>query len=666
MSSENDEQSSPHSPIGRSAPESFPKKQIVRYTRDFLLSFSGLDVCKKLPDGFDISFLSDLEEAAITAFERQRTGGSLSLQGSRRGEYGSQSLNRADGSIGYTRGSSGRWEVRSSGSSEREGDFQPEWESSTHDTGRRFGSQSRRTWQNPEHDGLLGSGAFARPSGYAGAQALRSRGDVQLSRSMEPYQPPRPYKAVAYSRKDSNDLCNDETFGSTESSSEDRVEEERKRRESFELMRKEQRKALLEKHNNDVHEGNMDADIIALLENSDADKCTKNRCKHDEPPASSVCQTSSSISSSNHVPVVRPLVPPGFATVQLEKNHSVRSASVDKNSVLPSKECEQGLNLPINKQKGMPASTADENDCSSAPSSVESVIACNNFSLNATALQEVHKVQEAGIQNETFPEKVEGCDTVTVVSEEHSTSILGKLFGNAMVKDSDGLANDVQNHINGADVAPWSQGASGSSKFFHLFHEEIEEKKAIEEKSSRDLLQLIVSDDNLNSQVCISSEDEVAKQMNAAQHSEDFVTPHISTGVPSDSHRSDDKQNLSCVLTCEDLEQSILAVVKESSSGIHSMQEPKTLFDGKFEEHKDNVDDHASQHLLSLLQRGVNLKETRSSPGLDAAESDEMHAFSDAEVSLGLQISDNIAMKVSEEHNSDKRLTLKHCLVRHL
>ncbi|KAG0497915.1 hypothetical protein HPP92_002606 [Vanilla planifolia] len=211
-----------------------------------------------------------------------------------------------------------------------------------------------------------------------------------------------------------------------------------------------------------------------------------------------------------------PLVPPGFATVQLEKNHSVRSVSVDKNSVLPSKE-------------------------------FESVIACNNFSLNATALQEVHKVQEAGIQMKLFLKRWKD---VTL------SLLYACLLSPISMKEYFALG-------------------------CHSSHFSVE-KKAIEEKSSRDLLQLIVSDDNLNSQVCISSEDEVAKQMNAAQHSEDFVTPHISTGVPSDSHRSDDKQNLSCVLTCEDLEQSILAVVKESSSGIHSMQEPKTLFDGKF------------------------------------------------------------------------------------
>lgn len=68
--------------------------------------------------------------------------------------------------------------------------------SSNAESGRRFGNQARRFWQHQEHDGLLGSGAFPRPPGYTGASAPKGRGNghYQLSRSTEPYQPPRPYK----------------------------------------------------------------------------------------------------------------------------------------------------------------------------------------------------------------------------------------------------------------------------------------------------------------------------------------------------------------------------------------------------------------------------------------------------------------------------------------
>lgn len=63
--------------------------------------------------------------------------------------------------------------------------------------GRRYGNTSRRSWQGPDHDGLLGSGSFPRPSGLAaGIMAPKSRGDdqYQLKKSNEPYHPPRPYK----------------------------------------------------------------------------------------------------------------------------------------------------------------------------------------------------------------------------------------------------------------------------------------------------------------------------------------------------------------------------------------------------------------------------------------------------------------------------------------
>jgi hypothetical protein len=65
------------------------------------------------------------------------------------------------------------------------------------DSGKRFGNQSRRSLQGPEHDGLLGSGSFPRPTGYApGSSAPKFRANVnyQPNRSNEPYHPPRPYK----------------------------------------------------------------------------------------------------------------------------------------------------------------------------------------------------------------------------------------------------------------------------------------------------------------------------------------------------------------------------------------------------------------------------------------------------------------------------------------
>lgn len=49
----------------------------------------------------------------------------------------------------------------------------------------------------PEHDGLLGSGSFPRPSGYAAgisAAKVRANENYQLDKKNEPYQPPRSFK----------------------------------------------------------------------------------------------------------------------------------------------------------------------------------------------------------------------------------------------------------------------------------------------------------------------------------------------------------------------------------------------------------------------------------------------------------------------------------------
>ncbi|KAL0428819.1 UNVERIFIED_CONTAM: hypothetical protein Sradi_0507900 [Sesamum radiatum] len=265
-------------------------KQKISYSRDFLLSLSNLDICKKLPSGFDESPISEFEDALLRLPDRPRIPGSLPVHGFRRNEYGSSPPTRG-GSGSYPRGTSGKWESRSSGRSDRDSDSQSDRESgcvqhssvglrdiyvhfsgyfsfllhyqncllneaclrarveveckkaiillylrhgmrmgsfyTKHNSGRRYGHQSRRSWQTPEHDGLLGSGSFPRPSGYAAgisAAKVRANEHHQLGRSSEPYHPPRPYKAVPHSRRDT-DAYNDETFGSVECTSEDRAEE---------------------------------------------------------------------------------------------------------------------------------------------------------------------------------------------------------------------------------------------------------------------------------------------------------------------------------------------------------------------------------------------------------------------------------------------------------
>ncbi|RVX10084.1 hypothetical protein CK203_012869 [Vitis vinifera] len=85
------------------AKHEYQKTLQISYTRDFLLSLSELDICKKLPTGFDHSIL-------------------------RRNEYGSSPPTRGDSS-NSSRGIHGRWESRSSGRSEKDSDSQSDWDS---------------------------------------------------------------------------------------------------------------------------------------------------------------------------------------------------------------------------------------------------------------------------------------------------------------------------------------------------------------------------------------------------------------------------------------------------------------------------------------------------------------------------------------------------------
>ncbi|XP_074321689.1 uncharacterized protein LOC141658731 [Silene latifolia] len=108
------------------------------YTKEFLLSLSELDVCKKLPDGFDESLLSKFCDTSYGGpQDRPRALGSSPLQGFRRTDYGSSLPARGDSGT-YSRGIQ-RWDSRSSGKSEGDSD------STYSESGRRYGSQKRGT-----------------------------------------------------------------------------------------------------------------------------------------------------------------------------------------------------------------------------------------------------------------------------------------------------------------------------------------------------------------------------------------------------------------------------------------------------------------------------------------------------------------------------------------
>ncbi|KAJ6850588.1 uncharacterized protein M6B38_263700 [Iris pallida] len=639
--------------------EKNPKK--LTYTREFLLSLSKLDACKKLPSGFDASILSDFEDNFSGACERRPL------------------------SQGYARGGQGRWDTRSSGSSDRDGDLQSDREPLVQDTGRRFGNQSRRIWPNSEHDGLLGSGAFPRPSGYMGTPTQKARGNehCQLKKSTEPYQPPRPYKAATYSRKDFTDSFNDETFGSAECSNEDRAEEERKRRASFELMRKEQQKALQEKHkpNPENRKENLGVDIFAMLGNSVG---VRSGDKSDESAAASLSHSDLSKSSLHiQAPGSRPLVPPGFACTSMEKKLSLQSSSTshileagsalvendhsvnrvendqDKNS---SVACTQ-FKVEQNETIGVSALSVDANENLVAPTSsckvLEQALDSGNVPGMTDSIQEATEVWEDNIATDLQYQNEAVSEIMNTSSQDHSTTILEKLFSSALSKNYG--PNAIEHEGVKVDEDSRSLALSESSKLSLWFSEGA--KKPVEDFSSRDLLSLIASNAKVNSQVSIN--ERATEPILPGLPSENIETalmlhsPLTSSVQKLEQYSQVDKKSpSSAVLTCEDLEQSILAEVVDSSPSLQlpTIQETWIPVEGNMKEQKVDANDHASQHLLSLLQKGTSLKSSLF-PGADFIESSDRNTANDVSGSLNIQISDRV--RNPEKVSSEQSITLE-------
>ncbi|XP_077245509.1 chorismate synthase [Tasmannia lanceolata] len=642
MSAGNEDQCSSISSV-ESKQES-QKQSRISYARDFLLSLGELDICKRLPTGFDPSILSEFADPFYSVPDRQRIPGGLSLQSSKRGDYGSSLPSRLDNSSNYSQGSHGKWDTRSSGSNDRDGDSHSDRESVTQDSERRYGNQSRRPWQNPEHDGLLGSGAFPRPSGYAGGAStakVRGNGEYQLNRSTEPYHPPRPYKALPHSRRDTTDSINDETFCSDECSSEGRAEEERKRRISFELIRKEQQKALQEKqkhipnHRKDV----FGTDIASLLENSEDDQSLWDKSNNKSQDRVATVSQNDSVKCSlpTQAPASRPLIPPGFMSTLLEKNlcakSSVPSLSSEVGNIgfgdnITTDKCILVENVLEGEKKssssvhssepyeteraGVPLIDTNENTVIPLPAQVSNCsFGFENPSDRTSSKQEASEGPDDGAFTDFDAEKVPR-ETTGGVGHDNSASILEKLFGNALTEKHVGSPNFSEHQGVKLDEHSWSSIPSQSSKFAHWFQDE--ERKAVDDLSSskaRDLLSLIVNNDKVGSLGSAVSEDKGFEHISTTlpfDNNGDKQRLVTSVGIPELFYHNDKPEASSGVLTCEDLEQFILSEVNESTSiQEQSVPEDWNVSGAKVEPQKAVVDDRASQHLLFLLQKGTNV-----------------------------------------------------------
>ncbi|KAI4364717.1 hypothetical protein MLD38_020772 [Melastoma candidum] len=538
------------------------KRLRICYSMEFLLSLSELDICKKLPRGFDESILSEFEDSS---HDQQRVPGAFLSHGFRRSDYGSSPPTRAD-SGNYSRGMHGRWDSRSSGKSDKDSDSQSDWDS---DSGRRYVSQSRRGWQAPEHDGLLGSGNFPRPSSYNPGGSSYS-----LNRSTEPYHPPRPYKAAPHPRSSTNDSLNDETFGSSDVTTEDRAEEERKRRASFELLRKEQQRAFQERQKTGPPKN--DFDITSLME--DTSNGTHSNIHSESEKQRAPQSLSTDVQKSSipiQIPGARPLVPPGFAGTMLDK----KSSSAEGKGPMPDYgSSPAATNLTMSGS----VFNSKENQVDDQMSVISTDVISENYvaegsrdalPVNLVMLNQLGKKQSEG-SAAAEPIRLDHdivADDKVVGQSGHSNSILEKFFGSALTLDENPTTLNLkpQNVMDDAE----SPHAVHSSKFAHLFPEG--GKGSTENLSSgrsNNLLSLVIGDEKAASPEALRS------------------SGKMSAVLP--------------VLTCEDLENSILSEFSEGGPNIQQTDEVLEISDDMIKPRKNNVDDHASQHLLSLLQKG--------------------------------------------------------------
>ncbi|CAK9134383.1 unnamed protein product [Ilex paraguariensis] len=678
------------------APETFQeshKHSRISYTREFLLSLSELDVCKNFPSGFDQSILSEFEGNSQGIQDRQRIPGNFPFQGFRCSDYGSSPPTRGDSGTN-SRGIYGRWDSRSSGRSDKDNDSDRD-----SDSGKQYGNESWRFGQSPEHDGLLGSGSLQRPSGYAAgiaAPKVRANDQYQINKSNEPYHPPRPYKAAPHSRRETNDSFNDETFGSTECTSEDRAEEERRRRSSFELMRKEQQKALQEKQKlkMDKHKNDGVPDIMVLLEDTKAEKSFLGRNDElDAPLMLPVSNNDSGKSSlSSLAPPSRPLVPPGFRSTILERNDGAKPLSHPESTEVGNPDIEQSLlhantnlvqNGTLDNEEGR-KSTHERGFCNQQPedkstdapfldngekivnslpgSDVSNMkLGMDTHQFRSSSLLEAHEALDNGENLEINDNKVTGLKTFGDSNHENSSSILSKIFGSALTMNSNCISGLVQHH-DSKQADRWSPNTVQSSKFAQWFVEE--EKKPIENLSSdmpSDLLLLIVRGEKGGSHVLdVQPAQTVEFPYPSSEVSDKLITPNIpstKTGISEQLYNSIKQEAVPAVLTCEDLEQTILSEYSEESSTLEPSVQNWGVSGAKTEQPKKNVDDHASHHLLSLIQKGAGPNNMPPSPLLDTGSSDKLRV---PEVVSTVTAFDKHGEANAENgHGSGKNLTLE-------
>ncbi|KAG0557715.1 hypothetical protein KC19_11G151900 [Ceratodon purpureus] len=675
-------------------------KKMYRYTKDTLLAFASLPSCQPRPEGIDPalwrdSINSDVVERNIAIpvvpparglvrrdsdfayskspvddipeWRRPNGGGAILQSGPRRKPYEEEPLGNAFSSSYPPRpsgpwvdqngpirppherpgpnGPPGRWDRNGERDRER-GRLPQEWDADEGGPGGK-GDAGQRPWV--ERDGLLGSGNRPPPQGHN-----------RIGRPADNYQPSRPLiKTPAYGRREDTDIVNDETFGFLETSNDDRSVEERKRRESFELMRKEQHRQLQEQKQpltkSDNSTVNRKHDENSLWDN----------ISHHSPPLSPIGKT---VVPPAPTPP-RPAVPPGFSKVvqqRLSANQTLLQQEDEAQGAIdpPSKE-----SASIKDQTSFDSDKTDDSSSAHSSSSIADIkeVKCatpvaKEMIIELDIVETKVVVTEAtedsavngslsrgeslsGKRSRGVPDmwsfSLEGQDgdsNSDIPSTEDAGSIqkeslLDKLFGNAaptiiddVVLPSDLLRDEPL--IVAPDEDNWSGSLSKTSKFAHWFHTEEDKFTTSQTNSSKNLMSLFGNTEHVDDSVSVKKDVQstagpvstvkpgfsVVLPMPVGPSLEDIEKGLTAAGeVPNTNNHSAPKNGFTgnsiahnkrpspsppVFMTCEDIEQALLAEAAGSDSQRGNSRAPSLVV---VEENPPKDAASASQHLLALL-----------------------------------------------------------------
>lgn len=147
------------------------------------------------------------------------------------------------------------------------------------------------------------------------------------------------------------------------------------------------------------------------------------------------------------------------------------------------------------------------------------------------------------------------------------------------------------------------------------------------------MLTLITGGEKAGSQVSDLTMPKQIPQDATSEHTELVNKPmacnltSATVGISEQLYKSNEPFAIPGVLTCEDLEHSILSEITDNVSTLKPPVQSSSPTDEKAEPSKTNIDNQASQHLLSLLQKGTDLKEGTPSSDIDMGSSEKLNVF---------------------------------------